>query len=66
MNIHDITWPFSTLLTLSKVLWEAKIPLVVVRSYGMIGYLRVQVSISSLQIAVLIYKLGGYYFPPFY
>ncbi|KAK3871146.1 hypothetical protein Pcinc_023708 [Petrolisthes cinctipes] len=34
--------PECTLLTLSKVLWEAKIPLVVVRTYGMIGYLRVQ------------------------
>lgn len=54
MNTHDITWPFSTLLTLSNVLWEAKIPLVVVRSYGMIGYLRVQVSITPLHISVLI------------
>ncbi|XP_045138460.1 NEDD8-activating enzyme E1 regulatory subunit-like [Portunus trituberculatus] len=35
--------PESTLLTLSKVLWDAKIPLVVVRSYGMIGYIRIQI-----------------------
>lgn len=32
----------STLLSLSKVLWEASIPLLVVRSYGMIGYIRLQ------------------------
>ncbi|ROT76495.1 NEDD8-activating enzyme E1 regulatory subunit [Penaeus vannamei] len=35
--------PESTLLSLSKVLWDANIPLLVVRSYGMIGYIRVQI-----------------------
>ncbi|XP_042236072.1 NEDD8-activating enzyme E1 regulatory subunit-like [Homarus americanus] len=35
--------PECTLLMLSKVLWEASIPLVVIRSYGMIGYIRVQI-----------------------
>lgn len=35
--------PESTLLALSKVLWEANVPLVIVRSYGMIGYIRVQI-----------------------
>ncbi|XP_071547570.1 NEDD8-activating enzyme E1 regulatory subunit [Panulirus ornatus] len=35
--------PECTLLMLSKVLWDANIPLVVVRSYGMVGYIRVQI-----------------------
>ena len=33
----------STLLSLSQILWDANIPLIVVRSYGMIGYIRVQI-----------------------
>ncbi len=33
---------------LSKVLWEAGVPLVVVRAYGFIGYIRLQVSWVSL------------------
>ncbi|MCL4127251.1 UNVERIFIED_CONTAM: hypothetical protein GTU68_032108, partial [Idotea baltica] len=33
----------SSLLSLSEKLWEAKVPLLVVRSYGMIGYIRLQV-----------------------
>ncbi|KAK7077671.1 NEDD8-activating enzyme E1 regulatory subunit [Halocaridina rubra] len=35
--------PESTLLALSKVLWDASVPLLIVRSYGMIGYIRVQI-----------------------
>ncbi|KAJ3192481.1 NEDD8-activating enzyme E1 regulatory subunit [Irineochytrium annulatum] len=33
--------PEAPLLTLGKICWEKKIPLVVVRTYGMVGYLRV-------------------------
>ncbi|RXG60580.1 NEDD8-activating enzyme E1 regulatory subunit [Armadillidium vulgare] len=33
----------SSLLNLSKILWDLKVPLVVTKSYGMIGYIRVQV-----------------------
>lgn len=32
-----------TLVSLSRFLWEANIPLMVVRSYGFIGYIRMQV-----------------------
>ncbi|XP_023240280.1 NEDD8-activating enzyme E1 regulatory subunit-like [Centruroides sculpturatus] len=33
-----------TLLTLSEKLWEANIPFLVCRSYGMVGYMRLQVT----------------------
>eukprot|EP00041_Stephanoeca_diplocostata_P038488 m.1519966 g.1519966 ORF g.1519966 m.1519966 type:complete len:308 (-) comp25226_c0_seq11:6041-6964(-) len=35
--------PESTVLSLAAVLWDANIPLVVVRAYGMLGYMRVAV-----------------------
>ncbi|XP_018015689.1 NEDD8-activating enzyme E1 regulatory subunit [Hyalella azteca] len=38
VNMHE-----KTLLELSECLWRAKVPLVVVRSYGFIGYIRIQV-----------------------
>ena len=34
---------FRTLLKLSGTLWEAGIPLIVCRSYGMVGYMRLVV-----------------------
>ena len=33
-----------SLRRLSEILWEGKVPLMVVRSYGFIGYIRLQVS----------------------
>jgi amyloid beta precursor protein binding protein 1 len=35
---------FRTLIPLSKKLWDLEIPLIVCRSYGFIGYIRVQVT----------------------
>jgi len=32
----------ATLMTLSKLLWENKVPLMVVRSHGLLGYIRIQ------------------------
>ena len=37
------------LINLSKILWEANIPLMVVRSYGFIGYIRLQVRLTVCQ-----------------
>ena len=32
-----------SLRRLSEILWEGKVPLMVVRSYGFVGYIRLQV-----------------------
>lgn len=37
------TSPFRVLLQLADVLWQQSIPLLVCRSYGMIGYMRLVV-----------------------
>lgn len=33
--------PYSTLLHLAEVLWNSNIPLLVCRTYGLVGYMRV-------------------------
>ena len=58
---------FRTLLKLSGTLWEAGIPLIVCRSYGMVGYMRLVV--KDIDRDVLFqdvieaewYALGGWY-----
>ena len=37
-----------TLIKLSELLWEANIPLMLVRSYGFVGYIRIQVNFNNL------------------
>uniref|UniRef100_A0A2P2I2D0 NEDD8-activating enzyme E1 regulatory subunit n=2 Tax=Hirondellea gigas TaxID=1518452 RepID=A0A2P2I2D0_9CRUS len=43
VNMHE-----KTLLELSDVLWRAKVPLIAVRSYGLIGYIRIQVEEQTI------------------
>lgn len=37
-----------SLKQLSQILWEANLPLMVVKSYGFVGYLRLQVLVPDL------------------
>lgn len=60
------TSPFRVLLQLADVLWQQSIPLLVCRSYGMIGYMRLVVKehtgiqtlycISKFQMICQIYQ----------
>ena len=49
-----------SLRRLSEVLWEGKVPLMVVRSYGFIGYIRLQVRFN-IQVKInLPFKLQSF------
>jgi hypothetical protein len=43
-----------TIVTLSNLLWESNTPLMIVKSYGLVGYIRLQVMLDSFKFSKVV------------